>query len=135
MHHVPDQVVVGSPITSTPAHGGMVAPFVHDLGAKSAIGVLGPNRHVETATWAGDRDVRLERIQEGKKPRTCSRDAVDAEVRYPMAFVRRRIKQAMTNLGLDLGRQTLLGRSAGRAVITRTGKKRSPQERTRRPNA
>ena len=40
--------------------------------------VLGPNRHAE---WADPkqrcRNVRLERIRESKKPRTCSRDAVE----------------------------------------------------------
>ena len=71
--------------------------------------------------------MRLERIQEGKKPRTCSKEAVEAKVRHPMAFVRHRIKQAITNLGLDLHRQTLLGRSAGRAINTRIREKRSPK--------
>ena len=50
MDNISDQVVAGHPITTAPAHEGVVAPFVHDLAAKSAVGVLGPNGHAETAT-------------------------------------------------------------------------------------
>ena len=63
----------------------------------------------------------------GKKPRTGPRDTMEAEVSDPVAIVRRRIKQVMTNLGLNFGRQTLLGRCARRVVNTCVGKKRSPK--------
>ena len=44
----------------------------------------------------------FEGIRKGKKPRSFTSDAVEAEVRNTMAIVRSRIKQVMTNLGLDL---------------------------------
>ena len=84
--------MTGHPITTAPAHEGVIAPFVYDVVAKSAVRVLGPDKHEETATWADTkqrgRNVGFERIRKGKKPRSYPRDAV--EVRCPMAFVRRR---------------------------------------------
>ena len=68
----------------------------------------------------------FEGIRKGKKPRTGPRDTIEAEVSDPVATVRRRIKQVMINLGLQFGRQTLLGRGTGTAINTCVWKKRSP---------
>ena len=44
MDNISDQVVAGHPITTAPAHEFVV------VAAKSAVDILGPNRHAETAT-------------------------------------------------------------------------------------
>ena len=66
--------------------------------------------------------MRLERIRKGQKPCTCSRDTIEAKVSNPVAFVCRRTQQVLTGLGLNLGRQTLLGRGAGGAIDAGIGK-------------
>ena len=90
-----------------------------------------PNRHPKATTAADPkerrRDVGLKGIRKGKKPRTDPRDTIEAEVSDPMAIVRRRINQVMTNLGFNLGRQTLLGRG--------TRRDERPQGRIRHRNA
>ena len=58
----------------------------------------------------GAGDVGLKGIGKSKKPCTGTRDTVKTEVSDPMTIVRRRIKQVVTDLGFDLGRQTFLGR-------------------------
>ena len=50
MNNISNQVVTGYSITTAPANKGVVTPMIHDLAAKSAVGVMGPNRHPETAT-------------------------------------------------------------------------------------
>ena len=67
--------------------------------------------------------------QEGqKKPHSGTRDTIEAEVSDPVAIVRSRIKQVMTNLGLNVGRQTLLGRGTRRVIKICVGRKEAPRE-------
>ena len=85
--------MTGHTVATAPANKGVVAPLIHDLAAKSAVGVLGPNRHPETTAQADPkercRDVGFGRIRKGTKPRTGPRDTIEAEVSNPMAIVRR----------------------------------------------
>ena len=43
-----DHVVPGHTVATTPANKCVVTPLIHNLAAKSAAGVLGPDRHSET---------------------------------------------------------------------------------------
>ena len=72
----------------------------------------------------------LKGIRKGKKPRTGPRDTIEGEVSDPMAIVRRRIKQVMTNLGFNFGRQTFLGRGTRRVVNFLRWEEKKPQERS-----
>ena len=127
MDDVANQVVTNNAITAAAANQGVISPSVDDLATECAVGVLGPNGHAQAAAEADleerGRDMRVERIRQGEESGTCSGEAVEAEVGNSVTVMSSGIEQMMTNLGLNLGRQALLGRRTRRVVDASIGEK------------
>ena len=107
MDDVPDQIVASDPISATPEGQSVVAPFVNNMTAKCAVGVLGPDGRAETTVEAhaeqGRPDVGFTRVRNCKEPCTGPRDAIEAEMLQTMVLQSTRIGQVPADLCINLG--------------------------------